>query len=105
MEELELSLAKIGYHLVQEREKAIKLLKEYIRDFGEIDFSEEEGPETTFYGDGYHVATVSRVLLDDHDDTLIVYAGGEFLCENDDVFTNDTIMDILYSVIGNSNLQ
>lgn len=101
MKDLQTRLNKITDHLSQEKENAIQLLKDYIRQHGEIDWSEEECPlETTFYVDGYCTEKVERVTLDD--DELCIATEDYCYCES--CFTNDTILDILCSVIGNNEI-
>lgn len=105
MKDLEIRLQKVCDHVRQEKEAAIELLKDYIRQHGEIDWSDESCPiETTFYGDGYYTATIKRVLLDDDNETLIIDTDLGFVCEHDGDYTNDTILDILCSVIGNTSV-
>ena len=100
MKDLQTRLNKITDHIRQEEESAIQLLKDYIRQYGEIDWSEEECPlETTFYVDGYCTEKVKCVTLDD--DELCIATEDYCYCECNGEFTNDTILDILCSVIGN----
>lgn len=103
MKDLEVRLKKISDHVWQEKEAAIELLKDYIRQHGDIDWTDESPTiETTFYGDGYYTAEIRRVFLDDEDDSLIIETSLGFVCEYDGGYTNDTILDILCAVIGNS---
>lgn len=105
MKDLEIRLRKVCDHVRQEEDAAIELLKDYIRQHGEIDWTDEPFPiETTFYGDGYYTATIKRVLLDDEDDTLIIDTNLGFVCECDGDYTNDTVLDILCCVIGNERV-
>lgn len=102
MKDLQTRLNKITGHIRQEEESAVQLLKDYIRQYGEIDWGEEECPiVTTFYGETYYTAEVRRVTLESDDD-LLIETDGECVCECSDAFTNDTILDILCSVIGNN---
>lgn len=104
MKDLQTRLNKITGHIRQEEESAIQLLKDYIRQYGEIDWSEEECPiVTTFYGETYYTAEVRRVTLES-DGYLLIETDGECVCECSGAFTNDTILDILCSVIGNNEI-
>lgn len=101
MKDLQIRLNKITDHISQEKQAAIELLKDYIRQHGEIDWSEEEYPlETTFYVDGYCTEKVERVTLDD--DELCIATEDYCYCES--CFTNDTVLDILCTVIGNNEI-
>lgn len=60
--------------------------------------------ETTFYGDGYYTAEIHRVTIDEKDDELIIETDGGEVREFDGDFTNDTLLDILCSVIGNADV-
>lgn len=106
MKELQERLGKVNDHVRREQEEAIKLLKDYIREYGEIDWTDNPARiETTFYGNGYFTAEVIRVLLDDEDGTLIIETSEGWSCEFDGEYTNDTILDILCCVIGNDKIK
>ena len=84
---------------------ALKLLKDYIRKCGEIDWTDEEfNIETTFYEDGYYTAEIIKVSIDEENDELVIVTDGGVVGEFDGYFTNDTILDILCSVIGNASV-
>ena len=105
MKEMEARLNKITDHVRQEKRNAIKLLKDYIRKYGEIDWTEEKYKmESTFYGNGYYTAEIHRVSIDEEIDELVIVTDGGVVGEFDGYFTNDTILDILCSVIGNASV-
>ena len=84
---------------------ALKLLKDYIRKYGEIDWTEDAVKmESTFYGNGYYTAEIRKVSIDEKDDELVIETDGGVVGEFDGDFTNDTILDILCSVIGNASV-
>ena len=84
---------------------ALKLLKDYIRKHGEIDWTEDAVKMgTTFYGDGYYTAEIRKVSIDENVDELVIETDGGEVREFDDGITNDTILDILCSVIGNASV-
>lgn len=81
------------------KQESLELLKDYIKEHGEIDWTEDEDMQiqTTFYCDGYFVAMVKRVYIDD--ERGLVIDTDEFdYDEFSDALTNDTLLDILCSV-------
>lgn len=82
------------------KQDALELLKDYIRQHGEIDWTEDEDVriQTTFYCDGYFTAMVSRVYIDD-ERGLVVDTDEFDYDEYSDAFTNDTLLDILCAVL------
>ena len=92
-------------HLRNAKKEALDLLKVYIHEHGEIDWTEDEDSqiETTFYCDGYFTAKVIRVSVDE-ERGLVVYTDQYDYDEFSDAFTNDTLFDILCAVIGNSSI-
>ena len=105
MKEMEARLNALCFRNGKVKRAALKLLKDYIRKYGEIDWTEEECKiETTFYGDGYYTAEIHRVSIDEKDDELIIGTNIGNVCEFDGDFTNDTLLDILCSVIGNASV-
>ena len=105
MKEMEARLNKITDHVRQEEQNAIRLLKDYIRKHGEIDWTDEEfNIETTFYGNGYYTAEIRKVSIDENVDELVIVTDAGVVGEFDGDFTNDTILDILCSVIGNAGV-
>lgn len=107
MEELELKLKEISNRISEEYRRAIELLKEYIRQYGEIDWSEDYDSriESVFYGDseGYFKEEVIRVWIG-YNNRLYIQAGEYEYNEYDHMFCTDTILDILCAVIGNSSI-
>lgn len=93
-------------YLSKFKKEALDLLKQYIRENGEIDWGEDEDSqiETTFYCDGYFTAKVFRVYVDEERGLVIVTNQFDY-DEYSDAFTNDTLPDILCSVIGNSDIS
>lgn len=81
------------------KQESLEILKDYIKEHGEIDWTEYEDMQiqTTFYCDGYFVAMVKRVYIDD--ERGLVIDTDEFdYDEFSDALTNDTLLDILCSV-------
>ncbi len=106
MKTFESTLYYITDHVAAQKKNALNLLKDYIRRYGEIDWREQEEDtqiETTFYCDGYFVAPVMSVYIDDIHGLTIVTDEFEY-DEHSDAFTNDTILDVLCSVIGNNEI-
>ena len=87
------------------KQESLELLKDYIKEHGEIDWTEDEDSqiETTFYCDGYFTAKVLRVCVDE-ERGLVVDTDQYEYDEYSDAFTNDTLPDILCAVIGNSSI-
>ena len=84
---------------------ALKQLEDYIRKRGEIDWTENECKvETTFYGNGYYTAEVIKVSIDENVDKLVILTSAGYVIDFDGGITNDTILDILCSVIGNASV-
>lgn len=80
--------------------ESLALLKDYIIEHGEIDWTDEECQlETTFYCDGYFTAKVLRVYID-NERGLVVYTDEFDYDEYSDAFTNDTLLDILCFIHG-----
>ena len=80
-------------------QESLDILKDYIKEHGEIDWTEDEDVQiqTTLYCDGYFIAMVKRVYIDD--ERGLVIDTDEFdYDEFSDAFTNDTLLDILCSV-------
>ena len=92
-------------HLRNAKKEALDLLKVYIHEHGEIDWTDDEDfqIETTFYCDGYFTAKIIRVSVDE-ERGLVVYTDQYDYDEYSDAFTSDTLFDILCSVIGNSSI-
>lgn len=81
------------------KQESLEILKDYIKEHGEIDWTEDEGMQiqTTLYCGGYFVAMVKRVYIDD--ERGLVIDTDEFdYDEFSDALTNDTLLDILCSV-------
>ena len=81
------------------KQESLDILKDYIKEHGEIDWTEDEDVQiqTTLYCDGYFIAMVKRVYIDD--ERGLVIDTDEFdYDEFSDAFTNDTLLDILCSV-------
>ena len=105
MKELEAKLNALCHRNGKVKRAALKLLKDYIRKCGEIDWTDEEfNIETTFYEDGYYTAEIIKVSIDEENDELVIETDGGEVREFDGDFTNDTILDILCSVIGNKSV-
>lgn len=83
------------------RKESLALLKDYITEHGEIDWTDEEYSqvETTLYRDGYFTAKVLRVYID-NERGLVVYTDEFDYDEYSDAFTNDTLLDILCFIHG-----
>lgn len=104
MKNFESRLSCITDHIRLQKQESIGLLKDYIRKYGPIEWNEEyESVETTFYGDGYYTADVTGAYIDENDALILQTSHGE-VDEHDGDFTNDTILDILCSVIGNHSV-
>lgn len=81
------------------KQESLEILKGYIKEHGEIDWTEDEDMriQTTLYCNGYFVAMVKRVYIDD--ERGLVIDTNEFdYDEFSDALTNDTLLDILCSV-------
>ena len=87
----------------EQKKRSIELLKNYIRIYGEIGWGKDnDWLTTTFYCNGYVTADVCRVFI--NDGLLTVETEDFFADENTGEFTNDTILDILCSVIERSSI-
>ena len=106
MEKLEARLDEITECMADEKGKQKQLLRDYIQKYGEIDWTEEPFKvETTFYGEGYYTAEVERVWIDKKEDELVIDTNLGEVREFDGDYTNDTILDILCTVIGNASIS
>lgn len=107
MKKLELRLKEIQKRISEEYWKAIELLKDYIRRYGEIDWSEDYDSriESVFCsGDEvYFKEEIVRVWVGD-DGWLYIQTGEYEYNEHAHMFCTDTILDILCAVVGNSTL-
>ena len=81
------------------KKESLELLKDYIKEHGEIDWTEDEDMQiqTTLYCDGYFAAMVKRVYID-NERGLVIETNEFDYDEFSDAFTNDTLLDILCSV-------
>ena len=97
-------LSDITSKVMEQKNRSLELLKNYIRIYGEMDWTDDPCKiETTFYGDGYYTAEIRRVMLDDNDGSLIIDTDLGYVCEHDGDYTTDTILDILCSVVGRNS--
>lgn len=107
MKKLEARLNALCSRNGKVKRTALALLKDYIRQYGEIDLNNEDEWSwfgTTLYAHGYFTADIVRVYIDEEGLLVMVTEKKETFNENDDPFTNDTLLDILCAVIGNASI-